>query len=67
MNPTEYFRFVERKPEGLPEGSWYVAQRVLQQYWEGTKMIPGGGGGEWRDVPLLPDDDTPPHDQPHYR
>lgn len=66
MNPTEFFRFVERKPAGLPEGAWYVMQHVLQQWWESEKMIPNAPG-EWRDVPVLPEDDTPPSEwtEPH--
>ena len=66
MNPTEYFRFVERRPPGCEDAQYYVPMRVLQQWWESEKMIPKPPG-EWRDVPMLHEDDTPPHDQPHYR
>ena len=58
-NPTEYFRFVERdhyEPDCLMPSK----RRILQQWWESAKMI-NPPPGEWRDVPLLPEDDTPPY------
>ena len=61
MNPTEYFRFIARAPHGLSPGAGYVVQHTLQQWWESEKMIPKPPG-EWRDVPLLLEDNTPPHD-----
>lgn len=64
MNPTEYFRFVETARPSRVDDGFMAKVRVLQQWWEGEKMIPGGGGGEWRDVPLLPEDNTSPHDWP---
>jgi hypothetical protein len=60
-NATEYLRFVERSvpaPELGPNIGRTV--RVLQQWWESAKMI-NPPPGEWRDVPLLPDDNTSPY------
>lgn len=51
MNPTDFFRFVERGRIDV--------ERVLQQWWTSETMI-GNPPGEWRDVPLLPEDNTPP-------
>ena len=73
MNPTEFFRFIKRswthidtdiliRPFDEPS---FGEGLVLQQWWEGEKMIPGGGGGEWRDVPLMEDDNTPPSEWPN--
>lgn len=53
MNPTEYFRFVERGRIDV--------RHVLQQWWESEKMV-GKPEGEWRDVPLLEEDNRPPHE-----
>ena len=61
MNPTEYFRFVERPGPPDLDGNRIGKVRILQQWWESEKMIPKPPG-EWRDVPLLDEDSTPPHD-----
>lgn len=57
LEPTEYLRLVNRP---VPAPGWPLGQGryVLQQWWQSTQMIPGKG--EWRDVPVLPEDDTPP-------
>lgn len=66
MNPTEYFRFVKREKVVGSQGlGMRVTQdvQVLQQWWETSKMV-GQPWGEWRDVPLLPEDNRPPRDIP---
>lgn len=56
MYPTENLRFVERKGVA-PDGQHFIMGRVLQQWWQSEKMIVQG---EWRDIPMLPEDNTPP-------
>lgn len=53
MEPTEYLRLVERG--GTDKHPRFYT--VLQQWWQSEEMIVKG---EWRDVPTLPEDDTPP-------